>query len=220
MNVKCPNCRFKFDIKQIDTNSNNEVNCTCPRCGKTFMAQNADVAAEQPHSPVQPIASSVNDMSVQSLSQESEMDLYYALMNRMEAGQHDAAGAYLAKLLELNPNEPMYLKIKEDLDKIKQSYFMATKYIQSGQLNLAKLYINDLLNLAPNHPMFMNLKERLLQAEKEETQRQEKQSKPNNSNSNNDSNQEEVNNFGVTCGLVLLLAVGLLIIIITIISQY
>ena len=218
MNVKCPNCRFKFDVTPTDVDEI-DVNYTCPRCGKMFTAQNADVKTEHPQSPVQPIASSVNDISVQSHPQESEMELYYALMNRMEAGQHDAAGAYLAKLLELNPNEPMYLKIKEDLDKIKQSYFMATKYIQSGQLNLAKLYINDLLNLAPNHPMFMNLKERLLQAEKEETQRQEKQSKPNNNSNNNDSNQEEGNNFGVTCGL-LFLVVGIIIMIIMIISQF
>ena len=35
MNVKCPNCRYKFDI-EVKVNENNEVSCICPRCGNDF----------------------------------------------------------------------------------------------------------------------------------------------------------------------------------------
>lgn len=170
MNIKCPNCRYKFEITPPPEGGS--IKCACPRCSKTFTAQLVDAEMERSSAPVQHVAHSMNERPPTTVSQESEMELYYALMNRIETGQHEEAGTYLARLLELNPDEPMYLKIKDDLDKIKQSYFLATKYLQAGKLNLAKLYINDLLQLAPNHPMYLNLKERYDQAHKMEAQRQ------------------------------------------------
>lgn len=167
MNVKCPNCRFKFDVNPNDVI---EQTCICPRCGNTFTVQNTDNENGRPSD--QHVAPSITERRAKAVSHESEVELYYALRNRMETGQHEEASSYLVKLLELNPDEPMYLKIKDDLDKIKQSYFLATKYIQAGKLNLAKLYMNDLLQLAPNHPMYLNLKESFDQANKMEAQRQ------------------------------------------------
>lgn len=35
MNVKCPKCRYKFDV-DIVVNDSNEVTCICPRCGNRF----------------------------------------------------------------------------------------------------------------------------------------------------------------------------------------
>ena len=173
MNVKCPNCRFKFDVNPTDVNEQNEVNCTCPRCGKAFTSQYIAPVTEQPaEAPIQQPSPSAAPPSP-AISQEQETDLYYAVMKRMKAGQHEEAGIYLEKLLAMKPDEPMYLDIKKQLDGIKQSYLLANKYIRTGQWNLARLYIDDLLKANPNEPMYLSLQEELIEAQRAEAQRQE-----------------------------------------------
>lgn len=175
MNVKCPNCRFKFDVNPTDVNEQNEVNCTCPRCGKAFISQYIAPVTEHPaEAPIQQPSPSAAPTSP-AISQEQETDLYYAVMKRMKAGQHEEAGIYLEKLLALKPNEPMYLDIKKQLDGIKQSYLLANKYIRTGNWNLARLYINDLLKANPNEPMYLSLQDELFEAQRQEAQRQEAQ---------------------------------------------
>ena len=40
MNVKCPNCRFKFDVDAV-VGDDNQVTCVCPRCGNKFAVEPA-----------------------------------------------------------------------------------------------------------------------------------------------------------------------------------
>ena len=170
MNVKCPNCRFRFDVTPTDINDNNEVNCTCPRCGSAFTSKY--IASSSNHPFEEPVPS-INAQVPPVVSEEEEADLYYAVMKRMKAGQHEEAGVYLKKLLALKPDEPIYKDIKEQLDKIKQSYLLATKYISSGQFDLAEQYVNDLLQVNPKEPMFLSLKKSLDEVKLIEAQRQE-----------------------------------------------
>lgn len=170
MNVKCPNCRFKFDVNPTDVNANNEVNCTCPRCGMAFTSQYVAPANNLPMGePARPIGAPMPPVDVE----EQEADLYYAVMKRMKAGQHEEAGIYLEKLLALKPDEPIYRNIKEQIDNIKRAYLLATKYINSGQLNLAEMYVDDLLKVNPNDPMYLSLRNDLDQAQHRELLRQE-----------------------------------------------
>lgn len=171
MNVKCPNCRFKFDVAPSDVNENNEVNCTCPRCGNVFVTRY--IAPNVPAEPA-PVQQPQYIGSEPSLPpQEDEADLYYALMKRMKSGQHDEAGIYLRKLLALKPDEQMYLDIKRQLDSVKQSYLLATKYLKSGELDKAERHVNSLLEVSPNDPMYLSLKEDLAKAQRIEAERVE-----------------------------------------------
>ena len=173
MNVKCPNCRYKFDVNPIEVDDQNEVNCTCPRCGTSFTTQYVAPAANHPvEGPVQQ-PSSNGDQSMPSVSGGQEADLYFAVMKRMKEGQYEEAGAYLSKLLELKPNDPIYLDVKEQLDGIKQSYLLATRFIQSGDLNSAVPHVNRLLEISPYDPMIVSLRDSLLQAQQQEMLRQE-----------------------------------------------
>lgn len=174
MNVKCPNCRFKFDVNPTDVNEQNEVNCTCPRCGMAFTSQ---YIAPSFNRPIEVPALQIDAQTQPVVSEEQEADLYYAVMKRMKAGQHEEAGIFLKKLLALKPDEPIYQEIKEQLDGIKRSYLLATKYISSGQLNLAELYVNDLLKVNPNDPMYLGLKEDLDEAKRVENQKKEEERK-------------------------------------------
>ena len=173
MNVKCPNCRFKFDVNPTEVDEQNEVNCTCPRCGTSFTTQYVAPAVNHPvEEPVQQ-PSSNGDQPMPSASGGQEADLYFAVMKRMKEGQYEEAGAYLSKLLELNPNDPIYLNVKEQLDGIKQSYLLATRLIQSGDLNSAEAHVNRLLEISPYDPMIVSLKDSLLKAQQQEMSRQE-----------------------------------------------
>ena len=175
MNVKCPNCRYKFDVNPTGVNENNEVNCSCPRCGNAFASEYippVDITVEPPiDQPQNP----GNNQPLGFSTQEQEADLYYALMTQMKAGNFGEAGIYLEKLLSLKPGEPVYLSIKEQLDGIKQSFLLATKFIQTGELDKAEPHINSLLQIRPDEPMYLNLKEELDKAQRIEAQRKEQQ---------------------------------------------
>ena len=179
MNVKCPNCRFKFEV-----NPNNELNCTCPRCGKSFVALALEPVPASP--PVQaanrePVAGPAQP---QSQPKVSEVDLYYSAMRCMEQDLIDKARAYVTQLLQMNPNEPLYIQLKESLDqadeakrskeeRIRTMYFLAMKCIDSAQFDQATEYINSLLAVSPNDPMYQNLWNRLIEKQNLEAQRQE-----------------------------------------------
>ena len=174
MNVKCPNCRYKFDVNPTDVNDNNEVNCSCPRCGKAFASEYIPPVNKTVETPIDPQNLGNNHPPMFS-TQEQEADLYYALMTQMKAGNFGEAGIYLEKLLSLKPGEPVYLSIKEQLDGIKQSFLLATKFIQTGELDKAEPHINSLLQIRPDEPMYLNLKEELDKAQRIEAQRKEQQ---------------------------------------------
>lgn len=188
MNVKCPNCRFKFDVNPADANAYIEVNCTCPRCGKSFVAQVQEPGPKPQMEPpphrepvVEPTQSQPQS---QPQLQGSEVDLYYTAMKCMEDGMGYEARAYVNRLLELNPNESLYIQLKEKLDRadeekrreeerIKTLYFSAMKCIDSAQFSQAAEYIKSLVAVSPNKPMYQNLWNRLDEAQRLEAQRQE-----------------------------------------------
>lgn len=68
MNIKCPKCRFKFDI-DVAANDSNKVPCICPRCGTDFVAdspkesssltEEKDIKASKPDLQGQPAVSLV-----------------------------------------------------------------------------------------------------------------------------------------------------------------
>ena len=171
MNVKCPNCRYKFDVNPTDVSENNEVSCSCPRCGTSFASQYIAPATEYVDNQIQQPALDKNRMSQPAVTQDQEADMYFAVMKRMKTGQYEEAGDYLSKLLELKPNEPIYLNIKNQLDGIKHSYLLATKYIQSGNLDQAELHVNKLLEISPNDPMYLSLKDELNEAQQKQEEK-------------------------------------------------
>ena len=187
MNVKCPNCRFKFDVNPTDVNEQNEVNCTCPRCGKTFVSQvlesNAKPPVEQPANQG-PVAEPIGPQpQVQAQPEESEVELYYAAMKCIENGQNEEAKAYVTRLLQLNPTEQLYIKFKDKLDqadelkrkeeeRIKTIYFSAMKCIDSCQFDQAEIHIRNLLDINPGNTMYQNLQNRLIEARRMEELRQ------------------------------------------------
>ena len=141
------------------------------------MAFASQYIAPSSNRPIEEPALPIDDQVPPIISEEQEADLYYAVMKRMKAGQHEEAGIYLKKLLALKPDEPIYQEIKEQLDGIKRSYLLATKYISSGQLNLAESYVNDLLKVNPNDPMYLGLKEDLDEAKRQEELRRQEEAR-------------------------------------------
>ena len=153
MNVKCPNCRYKFDVNPTDVNDNNEVGCSCPRCGASFTSQYIAPATEYVDNQIQQLALDKNRISQPDVTQDQEADMYFAVMKRMKAGQYEEAGDYL------------------QLDGIKHSYLLATKYIQSGNLDQAELLVNKLLEISPNDPMYLSLKDELNEAQQKQEEK-------------------------------------------------
>jgi len=188
MNVKCPNCRYKFDVNPTDVNENNEVSCSCPRCGKSFATEVKGESVSMPQAEVPKADSPTSEERVPQQSQSSqvegtEIEIYYTAMKCMESGRAEDARPYVTRLLQLNPNEPLYIKFKEQLDqadeakrreeeRIKQLYFSAMKCIDNGQFDHAETHIKSLLETNPDEPMYLNLRDKLAEAKRIEAEHQ------------------------------------------------
>lgn len=162
MNVKCPNCRFKFDVLSIDIN---KQSCICPRCGRhvaiEFIKPNPVI--EYPQAKPEP--------------HFNEADMFFAAKNFRDEGRYDEAMVYIDKLLEISPDEALYRNFKEDLNRlseeksiIEQKYSDAATSLDDGRLEFADHLINELLQINPRDPLYLSLKERLEEKKRQKVQ--------------------------------------------------
>ena len=146
MNVKCPNCRFKFDIG-IHSNECKENECICPRCGKLISINQLKE--------VQLTADKDVQTPADAIPQGSEVELFFEAKRLIDEGSYEKALGYVSKLLEISPNEILYLNLKELIDKtdeekrkskerVEQMYSSAIHHIETNELELAESLINEL----------------------------------------------------------------------------
>lgn len=164
MNVKCPNCRFKFDVNQTDTN---EHSCICPRCGKSVSVMEHTMT---------------NDIENASFDepQGSEAELFFTAKALVDEGRYQEARTYITKLLEISPDEVLYLGFKNELDIIdeerqyvEQQYSTAVSYIDSGHLELAETIVDELLQINPLEPLYQELSTKLYEKKLQKAQQVE-----------------------------------------------
>ena len=184
MNVKCPNCRFKFDIG-IHSNECKENECICPRCGKLISINQLKE--------VQLTADKDVQTPADAIPQGSEVELFFEAKRLIDEGSYEKALGYVSKLLEISPNEILYLNLKELIDKtdeekrkskerVEQMYSSAIHHIETNELELAETLINELQEISPNEPFHEELKTKLsaarqLIAQEEELERLKKEAR-------------------------------------------
>ena len=172
MNVKCPKCRFKFEVSVPSECT--ETKHSCPRCGNLFVTA-VPVASTQ----VQSAAQEPSKLEMPQLLQGSEAELFFTAQRLMDEGRCKEAMPYIDTLLDMCPGEFLYLQFKQQLQQTLEEQQLlekkindASDYIDSEQLGIAQVLVNELLQVSPNNPRYIELENRLKSKADEVAQRQ------------------------------------------------
>ena len=112
MNVKCPNCRFKFEVSFDNNQAGEEVNCTCQRCGRLFpVVVEATPFEEEPVEIEQAVLQPEPEQNVSIPAVDSvEQELYQDACEALRQFRLDDARVCINQLVAMRPNSVEYLR--------------------------------------------------------------------------------------------------------------
>lgn len=125
MNVKCPNCRFKFEVSLDNSQAGEEVNCTCRRCGRQFPIIVETTPLEE--GPIE-VDEVVQQPEIEQIASVPTIDpieegLYQDACEALQRFRIDDARNCIHQLLAIRPNSVEYLRLQNQLSQAETEYY-------------------------------------------------------------------------------------------------
>ena len=139
MNVKCPNCRFKFDAPTDNANPGEEMTCTCQRCGRQFTvvveAPEAAEPAAAPQAQAQsPMPAPRPDTNSPISIDPAEHAVYQEACEALHQWRLDDARELINQLMAWKPNIPQYRALQEQFLRAEAEFYKEQAHRQQLEL--------------------------------------------------------------------------------------
>ena len=139
MNVKCPNCRFKFDAPTDNANPGEEITCTCQRCGRQFpvVVEVPEAVVPEPAAQPQvqsPIPAPVTNVTSPKPIYPAEHAVYQEACEALHQWRLDDARELVNQLMATNPNVPQYRALQEQFLRAEAEFYKEQAHRQQLEL--------------------------------------------------------------------------------------